>query len=53
MTLEQIFQDQEEKGSNLLVYHETFPTIIFTTPTNFFNFVTGLSQNMLICKVQH
>ena len=49
MTLEQIFQDQEEKGSN----HETFPTIIFTTPTNFFNFVTGLSQNMLICKVQY
>ena len=25
MTLEQSFQDQEEKGSNLLVYHETFP----------------------------
>lgn len=36
MTLAQIFQDQEEKGINLLVYHETFPTIIFTTPTPIF-----------------
>ena len=51
MTLEQIFQDQEEKGTNLLVYHGTFANVIFTTPTLLFPFVTGLSQNMLICKV--
>lgn len=51
MTLEQIFQDQEEKGRNLLVYRGTFANIIFTTPTLLFPFVTGLSQNTLICKV--